>query len=350
MKSFESLIKRERTLRLLTAVGLFLGFLAILFFVKNMLVSFILAFVISYMMAPVALRLERLGLGRSMAIVIPFLASFVVVAVSFVVLLPAADRQLANLVIEFPRYLATASEDLHLIEAKIKSYIPNYTRSLSDDVLNYLSEASYSTIQNLPNLTSRIITVLMLAPFIAFFMLRDGRQMSRTIFGVIPNNLFELGLSLGHKISQQLGDFIRARILESVIVGGVVWIGLAIAQFPFSLLLGTFAAIANLIPYVGPIIGAVPAFAIIFFNQEPTTTIWLVTGVYLLAQAIDVFFVIPLVVARISNLHPVTVLVAIIVGAEVMGVMGMIISIPLASVGKLTLSTAYDHLIDFRIS
>src|SRR5690606_15331034 len=144
------------------------------------------------------------------------------------------------------------------------------------------------------------------------------------------------------------GDFIRARLIEAFIVGLVVWVGLAILQFPYALFLSLFAAVMNLIPYVGPFIGAVPAFVIAIINQEPSLNVLLMSMVYFIAQLVDIVFVIPLVVARTVNLHPVTVIVVFIIGASLMGVLGMIISVPVASVLKLILYTIYDQLIKFR--
>jgi putative permease len=76
----------------------------------------------------------------------------------------------------------------------------------------------------------------------------------------------------------------------------------------------------------------------------------LISGIYFFAQLVDVVFIIPLVVAKIVNLHPVTVIIVIIIGAQVMGVLGMVISIPVASAGKLIFQTVYSHLVEFKAS
>jgi putative permease len=185
-------------------------------------------------------------------------------------------------------------------------------------------------------------------------MLRDGRRVSRGVLAMVPNDLFELALRLHHQINDQLGGFIRARFFEAAIVGLVVLVGLEVFGFPYATLLALFAALTNLIPYVGPIIGAVPAILIALLSPEIAATssssinLILITSVYFAAQLIDVALIIPLVVARIVNLHPVTVIIVIIVGAEVMGVLGMMISIPVASVLKLTFTAVYEHLMEFR--
>jgi putative permease len=114
--------------------------------------------------------------------------------------------------------------------------------------------------------------------------------------------------------------------------------------------LGFFALITNLIPYIGPIIGAVPAVVIALINHESGVNLMLLTGVYFIAQLIDVIFIIPLVVAKIVDLHPVTVVIVIIIGSQVMGILGMMISIPVASVIKLVSNAVYHHIVDFHPS
>jgi putative permease len=185
-------------------------------------------------------------------------------------------------------------------------------------------------------------------------MLQDGRRVSRSILSMVPNNLFELSLNLYHQLNDQMGGFIRARFIEAAIVGVVVWIGLQFCGFPYAALLGAFAGVTNLIPYIGPIIGAVPAVLIALISpdamvsQTMSLNLIIITSIYFFAQLVDIVFVIPLVVAKIVNLHPVTVIIVIIVGAQVMGVLGMVISIPVASAIKLIFQTFYNHLVDFR--
>jgi putative permease len=135
----------------------------------------------------------------------------------------------------------------------------------------------------------------------------------------------------------------------------VTWVGLWIIGFPYAALLALFAAITNLIPYIGPVIGAVPAFIILFVNSDllfesMSVSVVAVSSVYLIAHAIDAIFIIPIVVAKIVNLHPVTVIVVIILGAQLLGVLGMIISIPMASLIKLLLASFYQQTLSARQS
>jgi putative permease len=200
----------------------------------------------------------------------------------------------------------------------------------------------------LPGYIKTFVTVMLLGPFLAFFMIKDGRIAHRTVMGLVPNPLFETALNLQHQINFQIGQFIRARIIESLIVGLVTAAGLLIVGMPYAVLLGIFAGVTNFIPYLGPILGAVPAFLVAMISGFTPLMISMVALVYIVAQLIDAGVLIPLMVAKIVDLHPVTVIVVIIAGAQVMGVLGMIICIPVAATLKVTLNTIYRHLIDTR--
>jgi putative permease len=181
-------------------------------------------------------------------------------------------------------------------------------------------------------------------------MLKDSRIFSRQVLSLVPNKFFELALSLSHQINYQLGAFIRARLIEAMIVGLVVFVGLWAIQFPYAVFLAVFAALANLIPYIGPIIGALPAFILCLVNHETNLAIILMSATYLAGQLLDIFVIVPGVVAKVVNLHPIIVVIAIIAGSQVMGVLGMILAIPVVSAFKLIVVTVYDRLILFRVN
>ena len=170
--------------------------------------------------------------------------------------------------------------------------------------------------------------------------------MTKLLFSLVPNNFFELFSNLRYQINDQMGGFIRARILEAGIVGLIVWIGLSLANFKYAMVLALFASITNLIPYFGPIIGAVPALVIALISGFSLFDIFIVTLPYLIAQVVDIFLIIPLLVAKIVDLHPISVVIVIIIGAQLLGVLGMIIAIPLASAFKVTIFTFYRQLVD----
>ena len=265
------------------------------------------------------------------------------------ILLPTTAGQLSAFKNELPKFKDGTTKILAISEQKLNSFLFNmYQIDISKSLESTLLIFFRALFDDLPNIISSSLSVIILAPFFAFFMLLDGQATTKKLLALVPNNFFELALNLQHRMNVQLGDFIRARLLEAGIVGLFVGLGLAIIGFPYAVLLAVFAGLANLIPYIGPVIGAVPTVLIALVDGVTELEFLIVIAVYITAQLIDIFLIIPLVVAKIVNFHPVTVVIVIIIGAQIGGILGMIISIPLASMLKLIISTIYSHLVEFQ--
>ncbi len=344
-------LRRVNRLRLAGILIILLAGLVIVLAVENLLVSSLLAFVIAYLLGPVVNHMERNGLHRVLATLSVFGAASVAIVLIGVVSAPYVGNTLTVLQQEAPKYITGFSRVLADGEKRLSDILGPVSASF--DVTNYVESTLTKWTQNffdqLPKFLRQFFTVMLLAPFLAFFMVKDGRSIVHWLLSIVPNNIFEAGLSLLHQINQQIGYFVRARLLEGVIVGLVTGIGLMAIQFPFALLLALFAALTNLIPYIGPLIGFIPALMIALVNGDSSLNLVLLVVVYLIAQLIDMVFLLPIVVAKIVDLHPVTVIIVIIAGAQILGVLGMIISIPVAATLKVTIGTVYRHLTDSRV-
>ncbi len=345
----QKIIVRERRVRLL-AVALIIAFsMTVLLVIPGMLSAFLIAFVITFIFKPIVNFLERRGLNRTVSVLLPFLISMGLAIALSSAFLPKLSEQMVTLQTEIPVYMANVTEMTKKSSTKLNNAVSQYYKiNVFDEATAFLQRSSNQLMANVPNLLSTTLSTLILAPFFAFFMLKDGRSFIHQLLAVVPNNLFELSLNLQFQINQQLGGFVRARILESALVGMIVWLGLLLLGFPYALFLAIFAGITNIIPYIGPLIGAAPAIVIALGNQKSGFVIAVLAAIYVVAQVLDMLLVIPLVVAKIVDLHPVTVVLAIIVGGQIMGILGMIISIPVASILKLTFTEFYHHVVDFR--
>lgn len=345
----QKIVRRERLIKLAIVIAILSIGATILLAVPNMLVSFLLAFVVTYLFKPIVNYFETMGVGRSSSILIPFLLTGVIIAGVATYAVPRAMQQASTLQTELPKYVKGINDLTKRHTKTLNAFVGQFSKiDLTDKATTWMQDSLGSALNNVPNLVSQLLAVLLLAPIFAFFMLRDGRTISRRILALVPNNLFEVAMNLFYQINKQLGGFIRARLLEALLVGGVVWVGLYLIGFPYAFLLSVFAGVTNLIPYVGPIIGAVPGLIVALVNQDSSSAVWLVGLIYIIAQVLDMVIVIPFVVAKIVDLHPVTVIVVIIVGSQVMGVLGMIISVPVASIIKLTFTEFYNHVVDFQ--
>ena len=342
-------LNRERYIKLSAVVGILLLCVLIILVIENILLSFVFASVTYYVLAPIVNAIERAGISRKLGVSALFLGIFFVCLIGVYVLLPVLTGQISAFKNELPALIDGVTRLASVTEKKLNAISYNlYHIDTTKRVETALSAFSRRVFEDLPALISSSMAVLVLAPFFAFFMLLDGQTVTKQIMSLVPNNFFEFALNLQHQMNAQLGDFIRARLLEAGLVGAAVWLGLTIIGFPYAVLLGVFGGLTNLIPYIGPIIGAVPAILIAVVNQASGLEILIVVGVYGVAQLIDNFLIIPLMVAKIVNLHPVTVVIVIIIGAQFAGILGMIISIPVACILKLTTVEVYRHLVEFH--
>ncbi len=338
-------IENKKRLKFFVFLG-GIGFLLfLLLIVENILLSVILAYVITYMFKPMIDFIERQKVDRTLSVILVFLPIGLLMTLGIAMLFPIFNKQFTALQNEFPNYILGLQNLMIGFQSQANTFLnPFYQLNIAETLLTQTENWVGATLAHIPKKTTQIFTIFLLAPFFSFFMLKDGRSLYRKSLVFVPNNLFEPLLSLTYQINNQMGSFIRARLFEAGIVGLVVWIGLSIISFPFAIILALFASLTNLIPYIGPIIGAIPALAIALINQESWVVMTLIVSIYFIAQLIDILFIIPLVVAKIVDLHPITVIVAIIVGAQAMGVLGMIISIPVTSILKLTFFELYQHL------
>ncbi len=336
-------LKHINIIRVLVFLGILVVSVSLLVLMNNLFIALLLAFVISYLTRPLILPLERAGFSYNQSLIIIFITGLGLLSLLGIWLFPLALEQVAHLQTEWPRYFEGIAALIETTEMKIKNW-------LSIDIeLRKVGEARLAAlgkliVKGLPARVMQLATILLLAPFLAFFMLKDGHRLSKSFMVLVPNNLFEMVLDLQYQINKQLGLFIRARFTEAFIVGLVTFAGLSIIACPFPLLLASFAAATNLIPYLGPIIGAAPAIIVALVNHFTPLDLFFLVLVYIVAQSIDTGILIPLLVARIVNLHPVTVVLLIILGGQFMGILGMIISIPLANALKVTFVAVYQHL------
>ena len=338
-------IRRLNFFRLGFFLLIFSSLLTALFVIKGLFITLLLAFIMSFGLSPPVNLLCRWGLSRRLAVPLVFFSSLGGLGAVLFWSLPFLSEQFNNLQKEFPAYI----EQITVLINQWQTHLENKffflkDLNLSDRLAQLLSSFSGAFLQDLPSTLTQSFTILLLAPFFAFFMMKSRLGLTRNLYPLVPNHVFEMFLSLHYKINKQVGVFIRGRILEASIVGLIVGTGLVILNFPFAILLGIFASLTNLIPYIGPIIGSIPVLLVALVNDYETSRILMVMGLFFFAQIIDSMVLVPILLARIVNLHPLTVIVIIIAGAQFMGIIGMIISIPLVNALKVSIMAVYQHI------
>lgn len=307
---------------------------------EGLFLPVLLSMIVAFLLEPLVRFIEREEIGRTTSIFIVYLllAACLFFLVSW--LAPQWQQMWEGLRTDLPRYSSKAIALLREAQENLQNRFPYFdaydlparARAIAEEIVSYV------LIQT-PKSALRLGSLLLLVPLFSFFFLRDGNRIMRLCVSLSPNRHFEMVHDLSYLVTKQLSHFIRGRILEAVIVGLVVTLGLSFTDIRYALFLGIFAGVTNLIPYIGPIVGMIPGILIALADLGMGGQFWWIVIVYfLIAQVIvDNFILIPILISHVSNLHPLWVIIAIIMGGKLYGVLGMIIGVPVASIIKMTL-------------
>lgn len=210
--------------------------------------------------------------------------------------------------------------------------------------IGQLNSGLKELLLSIPNYVASFLEWSFIIPLFLFFFLKDGRKFKRNFFKIVPNDFFEKTYYLFHQFNKKFGDYIFAKFMEATIITTTITIGLVIIGFPFALLLGLLAGATNIVPYLGPFLGFAPALVIGLVGQSSTQMMGAMIMLYLIANIVDLALVFPVLVSKIVNLHPIVVVISVIIGSQVGGVMGMVVSIPMAALVKLIFEEIINEL------
>ena len=310
-----------------------------------LIVSGLLAFILK----PLVTFLEyRTGLRRSLAILVVFLVtggSLIALTVNIIpVIIDRAQNLYTNLK-SFP-FDEKITEAATSLSAQFPVIDPV---GISQKVYGLIAAGTDGLGVILGGIAGFIVN-LVIVPFITFFILSEGDTSFKRWIERVPNKYFEMTLNVLHRMGKDLVGYMRGWILDSVIVGVLSMVGYLIIGVEYPFLIGTIAGVANLVPYLGPVGGAVPAFLVSLIQFGDFRMAGPIIILTLIIQMIDNMIVQPIAFSKTVDMHPVTVIFVLIVGNTLMGVAGMLLAIPLATILKATAVETYWGLKHYQIT
>ena len=330
---------------LISITFIFLG----LFSMNRILIPFGIAYMITLILQPLkrsmySVSIKRKTLAVFMAIVVSF--AFVYPVVKGVHTITSEAHKIEYYIPKLENYLRKKYKMLRLDIKERFSY--EIETNPVDKLVEYGQSSTKAVLVYLPFFITSLLEWGFLIPLFIFFILKDGKRIRSKFITIIPNSFVERVYYLFHQFNRKFGDYIFAKFIEAVIVGATITTGLVIIGYPFAFLLGVVAAITNILPYIGPFLGFAPALIIGLVDQNPNTTLGAMAILYIVANVIDLALVFPLLVSKIVNLHPLIVVVSVIIGSQFAGILGMIVSIPLAAFFQLFIRQVYLEIYTAR--
>lgn len=334
-------------------VGVLLGIILVSFWIAtyfpNLVVALIASALAAFILKPVVKFLEfRFGLRRSLSIAVVFLVTGAIVVVSAIELIPLVVDRIREMYEEFKTFPFDAK--LAEVARDAATHIPIVNADTINEKIHGFITGGLEMVGNSVGTVAGLAVNLAIVPFITYFILAEWDSALKKLIEKVPNKYFEMTLNVINKIQTDLVGYLRGWILDSIIIGLLSVVGYYIIGVKYAALIGIVAGVANLIPYVGPIVGAVPAFLVSVTQYGDFRLLVPIVIQTFAVQMIDNIIVQPLCFAKTVDMHPLTVILVLVIGNELMGVAGMLLAIPIATILKASAIETYWGLKNYQIT
>ena len=313
-------------------------FFTALFFFGAMLLPFLSAIVFSYLLQGIITPLKKhLKVPEFLAVLLAFSLFMGILLTLIFWIFPLLWNQLLSLARELPvmaKAMQVWIDQLH------KAYPQLITQQQASNLLNeavndmrMLGQTLVSfSLASIPNLIASLI-YLILVPILVFFMLKDKRQLVSFITSLMPRKR-TLMTQVWHEIDAQIANYIRGKALEIIVVATVSWISFVLLGLNYAELLALLVGLSVLVPYIGATVATLPVALVAFFQFGISSEFAWVIGVYAVIQTLDGNVLVPLLFSEAVNLHPISIILAVLFFGGLWGFWGVFFAIPLATMFK----------------
>lgn len=314
----------------ITVFGLFV------YLTHGVMLPFLMGLAVAYFLDPVADRLEAWGAPRGAAAALVITFFFLLIVGVVLAFWPVLQAQIVSASTTLPKTVAGLRPLLNDmmqslsnqfgadVASDVDSMLEGFTTSLFDTVKGAAAGVLSSSLA-----VFNILSLLILSPVVAFYLLRDWDLIVAKVNGWLPPAHAPVIREQMGKIDMVLAGFVRGQMLVSTAMGVLYGVGWALVGLDFAVVLGVLAGVMSIIPFAGAVFAAVVAIAMAIgqFGFD-ITQIALVGSVFLVVQAIESAVLTPRLLGDRVGLHPVWVLFAVFAGGEVMGFVGVLIAVP----------------------
>lgn len=319
-----------------------------------LVVPALLALLLYYTLYPRVQALVFRGVERGHAATAIMLAFLGVVVVAAVLIAPQVAAHALDWQASATRYLQGGTRLLNHALVTLEAHVPSLAKAHLADAVARRLDRSVGIVEYLePVITGVAVGMpsLMLAPFLAYFFLRDGRRFKNLLCGAVPNAFFEKTLTLLHEVDGIARAYFQGPLKLTVLDTVTLAAGLWLIDFPAPLALGLICAVLAWIPYVGSILGGllVVLVAATDFPQAPTMA-YSAAALFVLVRLLDDFVYMPMTVGRNLHMHPLITVVMIFAGGAVAGVAGLMLVLPVLGIVRVIAETVGAVVNDPRLT
>lgn len=337
----------RRRVRLAALFGFFALALTFLWVARGALYPFFLGVFLAYLLDPFVTLLERRGMARVWALAAVYAVIVGTAAWIGVKLMPILVRELESFARDLPAMTREAEALLGDFETHYRSWaMPESMRAAVDEAIGGIGadidRFVRELVQRILGLFSYALGIAV-SPVLAFYILYDWKKLREQALCLLPSAWRSKCMLMARDVNAVLHGVIRGQILTSLAVAALITSGLYAMGIPYALLIGVLAGVLDVIPYFGALIGALPAVGMALL-QSPFSALK-VAVLFVVVHQLESAVIQPKIVGDIAGLHPLTVIFFAFVGGELGGLAGMLLSVPVAAVGKVCLRHLIKNLL-----
>lgn len=335
----------------------------------NILVYFVISFVIATLLRPLTFYISNtqffnFRVHRAIAVLISFMVLVVILSLFIILFIPLVSEQIQILTrFNYNDLYLTVTAPLATLEDFMitngftfgeRGFIVN---NLKENIISLFSQVDISTLINrLVSFTGNLLLGLLAVIFISFFLLYETGIIRKQFIALIPNQYFEVSIAALYKIEKLLSNYLLGLLFQMFAIFSIASFGLSIFGVKYALTIALFAAVTNLIPYAGPLLGT--AFGIVvglstgdpgLYANHYLLLFFKISTVFAVVQLTDNLILQPLIFSKSVKAHPLELFVIIFAGANIAGILGMIMAIPVYTVIRVFIKELYSGYRQYHI-
>jgi len=327
------------TLTILKVVFVFL-LIYFIYSISNILVILFVSLVLASAIDPWVDWFQKKKIPRVVGIVLIYLVVMSFIGVSIYLIIPPIISQINELSNSFPQYFEKIIGGFSYFKEYASEHgIAESIRQSLSALSTNLQSAAGGVFSTVSSIFGNIISFLLIL-VITFYMAAEESAMKKIIRSLVPEQHQPYAMQLTNRMQQKIGLWLRGQLILSLILFTLTLIGLTILGVKYALVLAIISGLSEFVPYLGPIIAAVPA-VFLAFTQSPTLALFVVI-LYIVIQWSESNIIVPKIMQKVVGLNPIVSIVVLLIGFKLAGVVGAILSIPVATAASVFLKDVFE--------
>ncbi len=326
-------------------------FIASLFYLKKVYFNLSIAFILAYLLEPIVGWLEKKNIKRQWGALLTLVTFGLVFILLFILVSPKIFRQAHELIVRLPQVYRNVMELLSGFSDRTFGY--NIFSDINQTI-NQFGSSGAEIMKPISGIVSSVFSTtfqfvvailgFLIIPLLSFYLLREFPYLYRkTVLRALPDGYHKVADEIRKRFNQVLGGFIRGQLVVSTILSIYYATALTLAGLELSLLIGVLAGFLNIIPYIGIISILVLSILIALIHAATSTELIVIVVIYLVGMVLEGSFITPKILGKKVGLSPLTLIVALLVGGELFGIIGMVIAVPIAAIIKVLIEMTLEH-------